>query len=327
MIDYEISCGPLSADGRLDSFLQLDGRRSDFKYDNRVLDNYVRMREVSFEGFSYMSQDMTWPADGAIDFYHDCDEPYVIFSVARSGALNKWLDGDDVWQSGDANLSYMQSSYRTRWILVPGGSFRQGCVVMPLSFIRRMSARYPEVFGPMVSALEGGDMRKVTPANWQATRAEARMIDDIEASFVMGNAAADYALSRILDCLSPSLYRVAGVDASEPFSLAVRDKMHAARDIVDLNLASPLSLHELAGAVGTNECTLKRAFKEEFGLTVFGYIYSVRMRRAAHMLAETTLALADIALSLGYDHLSHFSTAFRRLYGVPPSQFRHSGGR
>ena len=86
-------------------------------------------------------------------------------------------------------------------------------------------------------------------------------------------------------------------------------------------------MHDLAAAVGTNECTLKMAFKEEFGLTVFGYIYSVRMKRAAHMLAETTLALADIALSLGYDHLSHFSTAFRRFYGVPPSQFRHSGGR
>lgn len=312
MVDFEIKCGPLAAEGRLDEFLQLDGRRSDFKYDNCILGNYVRMRDVSFEGFNYMSQDMTWPADGVIDFYHDCDEPYVIFSVAKDGELNKWLDGDDIWHGGDANLSYMQSSYRTRWILGQGGTFRQGCVVMPLSFIRRMSARYPEVFGPMASALEEGDMRKVTPINWQATRAEVRMIDDIEASFVMGNAAADYALSRILDCLSPSLYRVAGVDA---------------RDIVDINLARPLSLHELAATVGTNECTLKRAFKEEFGLTVFGYIYSVRMRRAAHMLAETTLALADIALSLGYDHLSHFSTAFRRFYGVPPSQFRHSGGR
>lgn len=327
MIDYEITCGELSAEGHLDRFLQLDGRRADFNYDKSLMGNYVRMRDVSFSGFSYMSQDMTWPSDGAIDFYHDCDEPYVIFSVARSGALNKWLDGGDVWHGGEANISYMQSSYRTRWILVPGGAFSQGCVVMPLSFIRRMSVRYPDVFAPMASALEGGDMRKVTPANWRATRAEVRMIDDIEASFVMGNAAADYALSRILDCLSPSLYRVAGVGEGEAFSLAVRDKMHAARDIVDLNLAAPLSLHSLAAAVGTNECTLKRAFKEEFGLTVFGYIYSVRMRRAAHMLAETALSLADIALSLGYDLLSHFSTAFRRFYGVPPSQFRHYGGR
>ena len=239
MVDFEIKSGPLAAEGRLDAFLQLDGRRSDFKYDNCILGNYVRMRDVSFEGFTYMSQDMTWPAEGAIDFFHDSDEPYVIFSVARSGALNKWLDGDDVWRAGDANLSYMQSSYRMRWILVPGGSFRQGCVVMPLSFIRRMSVRYPEVFGPMAAALEGGDMRKVTPANWQAPRAELRMIDDIEASFVMGNAAADYALSRILDCLSPSLYRLSGVREEESFSLAVRDKMHAARDIVDINLACP----------------------------------------------------------------------------------------
>lgn len=320
MIDYELRIGGArTAGGRLDNFLQLSGRQSQINYAENCFGGSISMSDISFDGFSYMSQDMTWRTNGEIDFQHDCEEPYVIFSVAMSGALNKWLGSDDIWREGDANLSYMQSSYHLRWGLVPGGRFRQAAVLMPLSFVRRMESRYPDVFGPMEEAMTRGDMRKAAPDNWRASRAETRMLDDVAASYVMGSAAGDYALQRILDCLSPSLYRMAGADCS--FSLAVRDKMYDARDVVSRNLSCPMPIHELAAAVGTNECTLKKAFKREFGMTVFGYIYSERMRRAASLLKNGSMSMSDVAMSLGYDHLSHFSTAFRRFYGVPPSRF------
>lgn len=41
-------------------------------------------------------------------------------------------------------------------------------------------------------------------------------------------------------------------------------------------------LHEIASMVGTNECTLKKAFKYEFGTTVFQFLFDYRMRLAAH---------------------------------------------
>ncbi len=82
------------------------------------------------------------------------------------------------------------------------------------------------------------------------------------------------------------------------------------------------SLHELAAMVGTNECTLKKAFKQEFGTTVFQYLFDYRMELAVHYLLDTSLPIADIGIMLGYDYQSHFCTAFKRKHGVSPMEFR-----
>lgn len=47
-------------------------------------------------------------------------------------------------------------------------------------------------------------------------------------------------------------------------------------------------LHEIASMVGTNECTLKKAFKYEFGTTVFQFLFDYRMRLAAHFQFKKT---------------------------------------
>lgn len=82
------------------------------------------------------------------------------------------------------------------------------------------------------------------------------------------------------------------------------------------------SLHELAAMVGTNECTLKKGFKQEFGTTVFQYLFDFRMDLAVHYLLDTSLPIADIGVKLGYDYQSHFCTAFKRKHGVSPMEFR-----
>jgi AraC-like DNA-binding protein len=82
------------------------------------------------------------------------------------------------------------------------------------------------------------------------------------------------------------------------------------------------SLHELAAMVGTNECTLKKAFKQEFGTTVFQYLFDYRMDLAVRYLLDTSLPIAEIGLKLGYDYPSHFCTAFKRKYGMSPVEYR-----
>jgi len=47
-------------------------------------------------------------------------------------------------------------------------------------------------------------------------------------------------------------------------------------------------LQEIASMVGTNECTLKKAFKYEFGTTVFQFLFDYRMRLAAHFQFKKT---------------------------------------
>lgn len=64
--------------------------------------------------------------------------------------------------------------------------------------------------------------------------------------------------------------------------------MHDAKDIILSQYQDMPSLHEIASMVGTNECTLKKAFKYEFGTTVFQFLFDYRMRLAAHYQFKKT---------------------------------------
>jgi AraC-like DNA-binding protein len=74
--------------------------------------------------------------------------------------------------------------------------------------------------------------------------------------------------------------------------------------------------------VGTNECTLKNGFKMLFGTTVFGYLFDCRMKLAGRYLSDTDKTIQEIAGLVGYEHPSHFSTAFKRKFCVSPQQYR-----
>ena len=71
----------------------------------------------------------------------------------------------------------------------------------------------------------------------------------------------------------------------------------------------------------------EESLKQEFGTTVFQYLFDYRMDLAAHYLLDTSLPIADIGIKLGYDYQSHFCTAFKRKHGVTPMEFRLRRGR
>ena len=48
------------------------------------------------------------------------------------------------------------------------------------------------------------------------------------------------------------------------------------------------------------------------------------MARAQALLARASVTVADIALTCGFCDQSHFTTAFRRLTGLPPDRYRRS---
>ena len=102
-----------------------------------------------------------------------------------------------------------------------------------------------------------------------------------------------------------------------------RDRVVAARDYLDRHFRDPPTIPELAKIVGTNEFTLKRAFKAAFGMTLFGYVLKRRMERAELLLLQGT-TVAGAAEEVGYDCPRSFSAAFRRQLGRTPSAVRRA---
>lgn len=122
--------------------------------------------------------------------------------------------------------------------------------------------------------------------------------------------------------------RIGGSDSptSSP-SLRARDRERAvaARDYLDQHFRAPPTTARLARIVGVNECTLKRAFKEAFGTTLFAHVTRRRMERAAELLGQG-MSVSMAAREVGYECVRSFSAAFHRQVGRRPSEYRHAAG-
>lgn len=87
-------------------------------------------------------------------------------------------------------------------------------------------------------------------------------------------------------------------------------------------LAHEVSLQELADLVGISRYHFCNAFRKATGHAPHEYLTRLRMHAACDLLSRTRLPIVDIAVSVGYGTPSAFSTAFRRVMGVSPRDFR-----
>lgn len=101
-----------------------------------------------------------------------------------------------------------------------------------------------------------------------------------------------------------------------------RERILFAKDFLLQSIAAPPSLSQLARISGINEFKLKRGFKEMFGDTVFGYLAHARLELAKADLIEGRKSATEVAFELGYSSLQHFSTAFKKQFGVSPNQLK-----
>lgn len=104
-------------------------------------------------------------------------------------------------------------------------------------------------------------------------------------------------------------------------------KLIQAKELLTQKIDNPPSIIELSKLVEVNEYKLKRGFKELFGTTVFGYIHGLRMSMAKRLLLGTDKSAKEIAYETGYSSPQHFSTAFKKKFGVTPNSVRNNPDR
>ncbi|HEO6946683.1 TPA: helix-turn-helix transcriptional regulator, partial [Streptococcus agalactiae] len=71
-----------------------------------------------------------------------------------------------------------------------------------------------------------------------------------------------------------------------------------------------------------NPTTLKRVFKEVYGMSIAAHMKQHRMEEAAKLLKKSGMSIAQIAKNVGYESQSRFTTAFKDYYGMLPTEYR-----
>ncbi|CAN5775465.1 hypothetical protein BH09VER1_BH09VER1_17090 [soil metagenome] len=93
--------------------------------------------------------------------------------------------------------------------------------------------------------------------------------------------------------------------------------------------SEPLYVEQIARTAGLSVSRLQALFHEALGMSCVQYLRSYRISHASAMLCSPDARVTDIALSVGFETLSHFNTSFRSFMGMSPTQYirKYSGNR
>jgi AraC-like DNA-binding protein len=99
------------------------------------------------------------------------------------------------------------------------------------------------------------------------------------------------------------------------------ERVARVKTILQENLAEPLSLEDLGKKVGCRHFYLTRTFTQETGMTISQWLRRARLERAGDLLRAGKCNVTEAAVEVGYSSLSHFSEAFREMYGCCPGLY------
>ena len=91
---------------------------------------------------------------------------------------------------------------------------------------------------------------------------------------------------------------------------------------INNHLDETLDLKTLANEAALSDFHFHRIFKALKGEAIGGYITRLRLEATARLLRYTALTIEEIAFNIGYETTASLSTAFKKQYGISPTEYR-----
>jgi AraC-like DNA-binding protein len=133
--------------------------------------------------------------------------------------------------------------------------------------------------------------------------------------------ARDPSLTRLVET-SGVTWRLLSFLAVERLRPAPSDPLQLAMDHVADHVTERIDVVELARQVGLSPSRLHARFREATGGGIIAYLTGLRLARAAQLLDDPGMRVADVARAVGYDDPDYFSRRFQRTHGMSPTAFR-----
>ena len=131
----------------------------------------------------------------------------------------------------------------------------------------------------------------------------------------------------VLAHLTLLLVEVSRLAADAVGDLRLKDESLLAEvfGFIEEHYGEPISLKDVARAVGLSPGHLTTVVRRKTGRTVLGWITERRMAEARRLLVETDLSVEEVGRGVGYGNAGYFARAFRRAHGATPLGWRRAG--
>jgi AraC-like DNA-binding protein len=90
------------------------------------------------------------------------------------------------------------------------------------------------------------------------------------------------------------------------------------------NVHKPLTLPEMARHADLSPSHFSRLFKEQTSYSPIDYFIHLKVQHACRLLFLTSMTVREIGYELGYEDPAYFSRLFKKVVGVPPTEYRNT---
>lgn len=91
---------------------------------------------------------------------------------------------------------------------------------------------------------------------------------------------------------------------------------------ISQNCTKPLTLDDISRQIGISKFHFSRLFKTYTNMTFIDFLTTERIKRAESLISNPNTHMIDIAFDSGFSSISSFNRAFKKIRGLPPSEFR-----
>ena len=116
-------------------------------------------------------------------------------------------------------------------------------------------------------------------------------------------------------------------DDDEIKSFRGLEDFQAALTFIAENYSEKISLKDVAAKINYNSSYVSTLFVSYTGVNFKAYLDTMRINQAAKLLKNTSERITLIAMKCGYDNIRTFNSAFKRITGVTPREYRNGNNQ
>ena len=94
------------------------------------------------------------------------------------------------------------------------------------------------------------------------------------------------------------------------------------KNYIENNIDRAITLDELANEVNLNKTYFVKRFKALFEETPIKFILDMRIEKAKKLMVSENLSIQQVAERVGFNSLHYFSSVFKQIEGVAPTEYR-----
>src|SRR5205823_1395680 len=98
--------------------------------------------------------------------------------------------------------------------------------------------------------------------------------------------------------------------------------MARARQFIEKHQAEPLSLGRVARVANISRHYFCKMFRKAAGINFIDYLSRVRVEKSKTLLLNPNSRISEAAFACGFQSMTNFNRAFKRIVGRSPTQFR-----